>query len=383
MPRELLRLVVPSPDRRRLLARPNGLAGWILPVVPVTDRTAWTVEADAAAHRSLGAATAPVRRLDVRTWELEARGRIPAVGTAWIAPEEAGRLGADADAPGLWRAAEDAGPPSPHLGPGWRDDVEAWLGALPEDVRADGITVVRHWELGAVLAVPSGGGTLVVKEPGAGFTREAGVVEVLQGLAGAPTLVAADGPRFATRWAGPTTTAPASVVAGTLGRLQRGAAGRLGELRSAGCAHVTALTSGLDPAVDRAIEEVDALGLAESVVHGDAHGDNFVGDGEVVLVDWSDATIGCPAIDLDLLLGHGGRGDRDDRDDRVVVEAWSAGFGCAAAPVVAALPAIRVVAAALGVVLHRERRPALPPAVLPIWDAWARHWETRLRELLS
>jgi hypothetical protein len=98
--RRLLRLVVPAPDRRRVLARPNGLAGWTLPVVPLPDDADadidWSDEVLAAAERVVGAPVRPVREVAPRAWEVEPLGRIPRSGTAWIAPGEAGRLGADA-----------------------------------------------------------------------------------------------------------------------------------------------------------------------------------------------------------------------------------------------------------------------------------------------
>lgn len=98
MARRVLRLVVPSPDRSRVLARPNGLAGWTLPViaVPDDDDVTWTEDLVAAAGCAVGAAVQPVRPVGTDAWELQARGRIPSTGVTWIAPEEAGRLGSHA-----------------------------------------------------------------------------------------------------------------------------------------------------------------------------------------------------------------------------------------------------------------------------------------------
>ena len=109
MPRRLLRLLVPTPDRTRVLARPNGLAGWTLPVLPVAEaaEVTWDDELLAAAERVVGAAIRPVREVAAGAWEVEAQGRIPAVGATWIAPAEAGRLGADAAL--LVRWADDGG----------------------------------------------------------------------------------------------------------------------------------------------------------------------------------------------------------------------------------------------------------------------------------
>lgn len=109
MARALLRLVVPAPDRSRVLARPNGLAGWTLPVVPRPEGATevWSEEVLAAAERVVGAPVRPVREVVAGAWEVEALGRIPRTGTAWIAADEAGRLGADAAV--LVRWADDEG----------------------------------------------------------------------------------------------------------------------------------------------------------------------------------------------------------------------------------------------------------------------------------
>lgn len=81
-----------------MLARPHGLAGWTLPVVPVPDdaEVDWSDEVLAAAERVVGAPVRPVREVAPGVWEVEPLGRIPRSGTAWIAADESGRLGADA-----------------------------------------------------------------------------------------------------------------------------------------------------------------------------------------------------------------------------------------------------------------------------------------------
>lgn len=108
MARALLRLLVPAPDRTRVLARPNGLSGWVLPVVPAPPgvEPVWSDDVLAAAERAVGAPVRPVREVLPGTWEVEALGRIPRAGTAWIAADEAGRLGADAAALVRWAEGE-------------------------------------------------------------------------------------------------------------------------------------------------------------------------------------------------------------------------------------------------------------------------------------
>ena len=48
-----------------------------------------------------------------------------------------------------------------------------------------------------------------------------------------------------------------------------------------------------------AVARVESLGMPESVVHGDFHpGNAAIVDGRAVIIDWSDAAIGCPVVDL-------------------------------------------------------------------------------------
>jgi len=97
----VLRLLVPSADRTRVLARPNGLAGWALPAVPAVAQ-GWTAEAAAAAARVVGAPVRPVHAVVPGVWEVEVLGRVPAVGVTWIGLDEVARFGADAGAVRRW-----------------------------------------------------------------------------------------------------------------------------------------------------------------------------------------------------------------------------------------------------------------------------------------
>lgn len=113
MSRHVVRLVLPSPDRRRVLARPNGLAGWALPVVPVEvdddGVPVWSEPVAAAAARVVGAPVDLVRAVGEGAWEVASEGRVPSVGTTWIAPDEARRLGADAGVVAAWAALDPPG----------------------------------------------------------------------------------------------------------------------------------------------------------------------------------------------------------------------------------------------------------------------------------
>lgn len=103
MARGTVRLVVASPDGRRVLARPNGLAGWALPSIAVDlPFDAWTDAASAAATRAIGAPVEPVGALGPRSWAVRAIGRVPASGAEWIDEVGVDRLGADAGTARLW-----------------------------------------------------------------------------------------------------------------------------------------------------------------------------------------------------------------------------------------------------------------------------------------
>ncbi|MBA2382865.1 MAG: aminoglycoside phosphotransferase family protein [Chloroflexi bacterium] len=74
------------------------------------------------------------------------------------------------------------------------------------------------------------------------------------------------------------------------------------------------------------IAAAEAIGLPETVVHGDFHSGNaaFV-DGRIVIIDWSDAAIASPAIDLATWVAWSG--DRQAEIDAATdgwVDAWSA-----------------------------------------------------------
>lgn len=111
MARRTVRLVVPSPDGRRVLARPNGLAGWTLPTIAVdVPFEEWDDGASSAAARSIGAPVEPIQRLGPLAWALRAQDRIPAAGATWIDEAGADRLGVDAAVARAWFShAEDHG----------------------------------------------------------------------------------------------------------------------------------------------------------------------------------------------------------------------------------------------------------------------------------
>jgi hypothetical protein len=78
-------------------------------------------------------------------------------------------------------------------------------------------------------------------------------------------------------------------------------------------------------ALESAVDRVEALRLPESVVHGDFHSGNAaLVDDRIVIIDWSDAAISSPAIDLVTWIAWSG--DRQPEIDAAIdawVDAWS------------------------------------------------------------
>ncbi|HEY8437611.1 MAG TPA: phosphotransferase [Candidatus Limnocylindrales bacterium] len=78
-------------------------------------------------------------------------------------------------------------------------------------------------------------------------------------------------------------------------------------------------------AVRTAVARVEAVGLRESVVHGDFHSGNAaLVDDRIVIIDWSDAAISNPAIDLVTWIAWS-RDNREEQDAAIDgwIEAWS------------------------------------------------------------
>ena len=93
----------PPPTGDACLARPNGLAGWILPSIAVTlPVTDWDEAMTERAGAIVGAAVEPVRRLAPDAWVVRAAGRISSAGTTWVTHDDAARLGVDAAVVRQW-----------------------------------------------------------------------------------------------------------------------------------------------------------------------------------------------------------------------------------------------------------------------------------------
>ena len=98
-------MILESPDGSSVLARPNGLAGWGLPAVPVSvPFTGWDEPARTAAAELVGSPIEPIAEVVPGYWAVRATSRVPAHGRTWIVADEVERLGADAPAVRAWCA---------------------------------------------------------------------------------------------------------------------------------------------------------------------------------------------------------------------------------------------------------------------------------------
>lgn len=101
----MVRLIVGTPDGQRVLAHPNGLAGWALPALAVDEPfDDWDDDRSVAAARVVGAPVEGGAEVVPGYWEVRVTGRVPAIGRTWVAIEDASRLGADAPAVRTWAA---------------------------------------------------------------------------------------------------------------------------------------------------------------------------------------------------------------------------------------------------------------------------------------
>lgn len=421
MARSPIRLVVvpehgdPADPDAVVLAAPNGVSGWSLPTIAVDDPGPWWGPEHAAAAASvIGTGVVPVRRLQATTWLVAAVGRVPTAGRDWVPIRDPARLGAGGAAVAVL-AAQRREPPAnlaDHQREGWHRGLDPERTGSGERTGGAGGTsgvapegILRHWELSAVWRH----GDRVTKWNAPPFAREAGVLAALAGIDGVPAVLG-EGPTpvdatdvtgagpFSTPWLGERMDDPdGTLAATTLGRIQRTATGRTAALTAAGAATVDdvlaigaqamgdramgaramdaratgepATGTGVVAALEPVLEAVAALGLPASVVHGDAHAGNLVGGGDVAptIIDWTDALVGSPVVDLCVLTQRA-------PDPAPVIRAWAAGFDTDPAPLLAQRDAIDALGAAVTVGLYARVRGHLPASADDFWDRWTDDW---------
>jgi hypothetical protein len=250
-----------------------------------------------------------------------------------------------------WRA-EQGGAPTPPGRPPWASPggIDPFLAWLDATVRASGATpageveLVQQWGISLVARVPSDRGPLFGKAVGPVFAAEPAITELLarRHPGTVPDVLALDDARGWLLLADARIRAIEGAEAAdglrTLARVQRAWVGRTDELRAAGCPdrgpgsladelavslEDLELAAGLEPSraldgaarervralvpeVARLCRDAAADAVPTTLLHGDCHPANagIREDGTVCLLDWSDAAVGHPFVDVDVWLSH-------------------------------------------------------------------------------
>ena len=136
-------------------------------------------------------------------------------------------------------------------------------------------------------------------------------------------------------------------------------------------------------AVERAVPRVESLGLPVTVVHGDFHSGNAaLVDGRGVIIDWSDAALGNPAVDLVTWISWS-QGDIGEIGP--AVHAWIDAWSGAVDPVALRnfLDDILVVGAAYQVVSYDGIVRALEPATRYTMAGGAGHFLKEIETVIE
>ncbi|HEY7133343.1 MAG TPA: phosphotransferase, partial [Candidatus Limnocylindrales bacterium] len=255
--------------------------------------------------------------------------------------------------------------------PGWNARAVAWMRRAAAEAGRPLIGEPRPFYLrgiSALLRAPTADGDLFLKAVFPVFHAEPVITRVLADRLpdDVPPVLAIEPEEgwllvgdIGSRWVLelPEAERPAALAEGarTLVEIQRAMAGQphdLAALEAAGSPHrpldgipaAFAAAIGVDgfgageepvPEADRdiaiarvraAVERLARLGLPESLIHGDFHSGNAarVDDGRIVIIDWSDAAIGSPLVDLVTWTSWSGeRGEEIDAATDAWIDAWS------------------------------------------------------------
>lgn len=136
-------------------------------------------------------------------------------------------------------------------------------------------------------------------------------------------------------------------------------------------------------AVAAAVASVESVGIPETVVHGDFHSGNaaLVGD-RIVIIDWSDAAISNPAIDLVTWIAWSG--DRRNEVDAATdawVDAWSGAVDSDALRAI--IDDVLIVGAAYQIVSYDGIRRNLEPATRYTMTGGGDHFLKTLEAILD
>jgi Phosphotransferase enzyme family len=378
--RARIRWVVVHPDRPRvLLARRDGALVlpeaerpgqvWLGDPGEVVAPLRELLGGDAVLLRCLEEDEDPSARVQ-RLTVLAALAPVAAPeGTAWVGRADLAGAGPDlALAARVAADLEDGGPPAglqPWADRGWHAQVEDWLAAEMERLGrplTGPVEQVRVWELSCVLRAPTTAGDVWFKTSVASplFVNEGVVMRTLAGLFPdhVPAPLAVEPERgwmvlagFGSRVGWDASLEAVEAVARTFAGMQVEAAGQVDLLLAAGChdrrldrlaarAEAWLPEVGADgrlPAIDAATwltedeadalaaalpriragcEELAALAVPPSLVHGDLHLANVVeGPRGPLIFDWTDACVAHPFLDLATI--RRGTGEVDEAEDEL------------------------------------------------------------------
>ena len=223
---------------------------------------------------------------------------------------------------------------------GWYAEVGAWVDTRLEDQgrpRTGPLVATKVWSLSAVLRAEAVGGPVWFKAACDHFRAEPALTRAVAELAPehAPPLLASDDARgwvLLDHLAGAEDASQdeaqaglGAAVAAIMARLQLASVGRLDHLTSLGVPRrgLRETAEGFDRLLVDSVElpevspaaladarvaagrvhdtfaELAALGIPETLVHGDLHPGNVARSGDAVVVyDWSDAVVSHPFLDL-------------------------------------------------------------------------------------
>ena len=260
-------------------------------------------------------------------WWAETRSLVSAAEEAIGAPLrvlrrlsiESGENGGDSEVTYLFE--REGGPPadepdhplrSPWARSGWVDEVLAWE---PVASRLVGRPVQeKWWNLSAVLEVPTAHGSTWLKAIPPFFADEGRVIELLSNFRVPLLLGVGDRMSLMAPIAGedqwdPDDAAIEELIT-SLVEIQVWSVDRLDDFLAVGARDRRAARLAEDfaafpdmPSIQEWAEELEGCGLPITLLHGDFHPGNARGvPGELVILDWTDAAVGSPLLDLPAFL---------------------------------------------------------------------------------
>jgi hypothetical protein len=348
--RRELHFLIPDRELRRCLVTAAGALPSRLVTPPEGEST---VIAAAAATMDVAGAPLPIVEIHFDYERDPDAGPVPVLVRTESAPDgpPAGLDWFDLDGrlpvtdPGLtarleeliveWRSNAEPPPLRPRWSrPEWHARATAWLVEQLERVGRPPmgpVEQVRHWGISALMRVPTAGGPAWFKAVFPPFHHEPAVTRLLaDAFPGEVPVVLATEPDEG--WlvthdlgtvAGDADETALRRAAAALARIQLAMVDRTAEILALGCPRrplrdvpgsLAALfdesprlpgvpaeldTAALVERVAAAVNRVQALGVADSLIHGDFHGGNVATvEGRAVVYDWSDAAVGNPLVDL-------------------------------------------------------------------------------------